>query len=608
MSVGTEIVTKFKFLGDLKPQQTFNANLGASIKALGAFAAASKIAAVGAFAWANSMFGPIDKMGNLAIETNNSAESMQQWNYVAEQNNSSAEALGQSMIVLTRRAGQYAKFGNGPAADAIKTLGLAVKNTDGTLKNSSDLMLDLSDKMQGLSEGEQLSMLRKLGIDRSMLQTLRMTREEIEEMQDTASKWGLVSQEDADAVMEYGGAMTELKYGLTAVQNTVAVGFAPMMTDMVSGFAAALKANKDWIVNGLKWLGGVIVSVSGFINRMWPVLAAIAAGFLIAKVAAIGFGTIMGVVFSPVVLITAAVLALLFIIDDLIVAFNGGQSVIADFFQEFFGIDIVPVLQGIVDVFKQFLGWIKDTMKPLISFYKNLFGAIAAVFKGDFSGAFDFVQAAFSDLGEYLMRLFDGVIAVLTGALNGLAEAFSWIGEHVSAVFKPVFDAISSMISAVSSLFKGDFGGAIDHIGDAFASLGEYILGIFTGAFNGIMGLWGKVAAYIKEKAMSMLPDWAIDLIGGAGSAVSDGVNAVKGAGSAVAGFFGFGDSASDAIPAPSESMGFAGAGAGSNSSVEQNIQMTVVSSDPQAAAAATAVKLQDSQQRAKALANRGGR
>lgn len=591
MAIANEIVTKFSFLGSLKPQQSFNANLSTSIKIMGAFAAASKVAAIGAFAWADSMFGPIDEMGNLAKETKNTTEALQQWNYAAEQNNSSAEAVTASMRELTLRTGEYAKFGGGSAKEAFEKLGLSAKNADGSIKNSSDLMLDLADSIQGMAEGEQLSILDKMGIDKSMLQTMRLTREELTALQEDANKWGLVSQEDADAVVAYGGAMADLKFGLTAVQSTVAVGFAPMMTDLVKGFANVLKANKDWIVDGLKWLGNVIVSVSGFVSRMYPFLIAIAVGMGIAKLATFGFAKALAVVFSPVVLITAAIVAVLLIIDDLIVAFQGGQSVIADFFQEFFGVDILPALQSIVDVFIQFVGWVEDAMDPLLGFFKNIFGAIGALFRGDLTGAIDFVWVAINDLADFTSK-------VIIDAVNKVAGIFEWLGGFAGEVFKPFFDYMSSMFSALGAALKGDFDEALSHVGDAFGSLGDFILGVFTGAFNGVMGLWGKVAAYIKEKAMNMLPSWVVDLLSGAGSALDTASGAVSGAWDNAKNFFSMG---------PDEAVSMSSSGGTSNSNVEQNIQMTVMSSDPQAAATAVTGKLQDSQRRAKNLAKRGG-
>lgn len=465
-----EIVTKFKFLGNLAPQRTFNENLKVSIGALGAFAAASKLAAVGAFAWASGMFGPIDTMGNLASETNNSAAALTKWGYVATQNNSGVEQMASSMTNLTMRMGEYAKFGTGSAKEAIESLGLSVKNTDGTIKNSSETMLDIADAMRGLSEGEQLSMLDKLGIDASMLQTLRMTRGEIIALQDEAGAMGVVSDEDTENVLAFGNAMGKLKFGMTAVQNMVAVAFAPMMTDLVGGFSDALAANRDWIVSGLKWLGQVIVATSGFVSRMWPILLGIAAAFVIAKIAAIGFGSVLATIFSPVVLITAAIVAVVLIIDDLITAFQGGKSVIADFFMEFFGWDIVPVLQGIVDAVMWVVDAAMNLFSPFFDYLSSMFKAVVALFTGDWDGAMGHLGDAFSSLGEFIMGIFTGAFDAIMGLWGKVAsfikeKAMGMLPQWAIDLLGGVGGAVSSAGDAISGAAGSLWSGAKSLVG-----------------------------------------------------------------------------------------------------------------------------------------------
>jgi len=111
-----------------------------------------------------------------------------------------------------------------------------------------------------------------------------------------------------------------------------------------------------------------------------PVFAVVAGGFLVAKIAALGFAGVMGVILSPVVLITAGVAALLLIVDDLIVAFNGGNSVIASFFKDTFDIDIVKVL---TEAFKYLMTYGID---PIIEGFKLLWSYWVEISKAILSG------------------------------------------------------------------------------------------------------------------------------------------------------------------------------------------------------------------------------
>jgi hypothetical protein len=332
MAVVNEVVTRFSFEGDLKPQWDFNQGLTSSIKLLSGMAAGVTAAAGAMFAWASSVFDSLDPMVQLSRETGVALESIQELGYAASVNGSSLDAVSASVREMTKRIGEFEQMGGGPAKEVVEKLGISFRNANGEIKAADEVMMDLTESMQGMTEAERMNVLDKLGIDQSMIQLLSLTGDEIDGLRARAQRLGIATQEQGDAVAAYNDSLTTLKFGMQGVQNMVAVGFAPVMGDLVERFVELLEANHDLIVNGLTWLGDVVTSTVGMLQRMWPVFAAIAAGFVIAKVAAIGFGGVMSVVLSPVVLITAALVAAILIIDDLIVAFQGGESVIADFF------------------------------------------------------------------------------------------------------------------------------------------------------------------------------------------------------------------------------------------------------------------------------------
>ncbi|MBA3117700.1 hypothetical protein CB002_019450, partial [Salmonella enterica] len=55
MAIVNELITKFGFIGDLAPQETFNANLKASIGLLAGFGAAIAGSAAGVAGWVTSV-------------------------------------------------------------------------------------------------------------------------------------------------------------------------------------------------------------------------------------------------------------------------------------------------------------------------------------------------------------------------------------------------------------------------------------------------------------------------------------------------------------------------------------------------------------------------
>jgi Phage-related minor tail protein. len=384
MAVVNEVVTRFSFQGDLRPQREFNTGLDSSIKLLAGVAAGITAASGAMFAWANSIFNTIDPMVQLSRETGVSLESIQELGYAASVNGSSLDAVSASVREMTKRIGEFEQLGTGPAKEVVENLGISFRDANGEIKAADQVMLELTDTMAGMRASERMNVLDKLGIDPSMIQLLSLTSEEVEGLRARAQRLGVVTQEQGGAVDSYNDSLTTLRFGMQGIQNMVAVGFAPMMEDLVDRFVNLLEANQDLIMNGLNWLGEVVASTMGMLERMWPIFVAVAAGFAIAKVAAIGFGGVMSIILSPFVLWTAAILGAILIIDDLIVAFQGGKSVIADFFESFFGIDIRPALQAIVAVVEETVALMIEVFSPAVDAIGSIFKAVVAIIQGDF--------------------------------------------------------------------------------------------------------------------------------------------------------------------------------------------------------------------------------
>lgn len=448
MAIVNELITKFGFVGDLAPQETFNANLKASIGLLAGMGAAIAGSAAGIASWVTSVSESIDPLVQFGRETGIAVETIQTLGYAAEVNGSSVDALQASLGEMTKRVGEFVSTGEGEAKDVASRLGLQFKTLNGEVKSSDVIFRELADKLHGMSQAEKFSVLDKMGIDRSMVQLLSMTGAEIEGFQHKAEALGVVTQEQADLFADYNDSLTTLGKGFDGIKFQVAIGFVPVLKDLIDGFVDFLIANKDLIQNGLKHLGEIIFSVMGMIRRMAPIVAVITAGFIAWKIAAIGLRTVLGTIFSPVVLITAAILAVILVIDDLLTAMEGGQSVIADFFKDTWGIDIVPGLLAIKDAVMVVVDFIIDSFKVGVENIKLMFSALWKLLTGDFQGAWDDVVGIFDNTVEHLKKPF---IAFIDWAKNIFAGLGDYIGNVISNAASSAWDATKSFFG-----FGGD--------------------------------------------------------------------------------------------------------------------------------------------------------
>lgn len=419
MTVVNELVSRFSFVGDLSPQRDFNKGLAQSITLLGGFATAMIASAGGLFAFVAAGTEASDKLTDLSAETGVAVEALQELGFAAELSGSSAEQMQSSLAGLSKVAGDAARdLGRGKKA--FDDLGISVKDSNGTVKTADVLFGELGAKFRqlGTDSATQKSIIASLGLDPSTLQLLNATSEEVAALVEQSRRLGIVTTEQAEASAKFQDSLAIAKFGVSALRQQVAIGLAPAMTDITNRFVGFLEANHELIEGGLKYLGEIIISVIGFIERMAPVVLIAAAAFGIATLATGGFATVMGIVLSPVVLITAAIVALLLIVDDLITAFQGGQSVIADFFMEFFGIDIVPVLHGVVDAFMGMVNSIVALIGNLWEVWTQFSAGIVKIFTGDWEGGIELIMSAFNGLGEIIKNVFLGIFDFLAAALG----------------------------------------------------------------------------------------------------------------------------------------------------------------------------------------------
>lgn len=428
-TIVNDLVTKFSFEGTTAPITGYNDALTRSLKLLGGMLAGLQAVGAATAYWANGVLTGVDSLDALSRQTGIAVGKMQELNFIAEQSQSSTDAMQSSIRGLHATIGTAAIQGS----EDFARLGISVRDASGHVKSADRVLEEVRQRFvsMNLTLREQGHFASALGIDASLIQMLNRTSDEMAGLRDRARELGTLTEEQTAQAAEYRKSMNAMWFSINSVKQLVAVGMAPELANMAKQFTKLLSENKDWIVNGLKatakWIGNFMAAI----NRLMPFIAGLAAGFVALKIGAIGFGTVMGTIFSPVVLITGAIVAILAAVDDLIVAFRGGKSVIRDFFQETFGVDIVPILKEAVEV----AGYLFD----------------------------------------YTME---------------------WIGA--------IWDFFKGFLTGIGQMFSGDILGGLETVWNAFATLGDKIIEVFRDAF-----------AWIRDAAMDILPQWAVDLIEG---------------------------------------------------------------------------------------------
>lgn len=375
--VASELVNKISFVGSLTPLDKLNKGLTNSI-AFGAAAFASyKTAALGIQLFVSMTLDSITQTKRLSKDLGVGIESLQQWEYVAKMSGGSAEGLQESMRGLAERVGEFAKFDSGEGKEVFEALGISVKDSEGKVKSADLVMQDLRKSMQKLGSSEQISIANKLGLDKSMLGTLRLTDEQFAHLQDRAKAFGVVTEEQAKIIDNYQLSMKDLGHGLDSIRMQMAISLAPALTKSTEAFTEMLVQNREMIQNGFKQgteiIGGFIGALKNTKEILFQVLEntiGLDKGLWLLGAAILYVNRAMYL--NPMGIFIAGAILAIGVVDDLIVAFDGGESVIKDFFASF-DVDIVKALTGAFDV-------LKGTWNGLIAIALRLSESVLALF------------------------------------------------------------------------------------------------------------------------------------------------------------------------------------------------------------------------------------
>lgn len=463
MAQVTELVTKFSFKGSLSPLNQFNGGLGKAIKGLGLYTVAMKATVGVVMAFAGSILKSADAQVQLSNNTGVSIERIQELGYAASVSGSSAAALEQSISGLNSSIGKAARVGSAE----FSRLGISVRDANGKIKNADQVLSEVGQRFKSLniSMSEQRTIAQSLGIDPSLVQMLNKTSGEMAEMTKKARAFGLITSEQKKHIEAFNNSITTLKFAFQSIGRQLSIALAPIMTNIVKKFTDFLQANQDLIKGGLEKLAKVLFFISEAVDRFIKLIFSVVDAIGGWKNALV----LLGIIFltTPIGQFIAMITMIILIVDDLITAFQGGDSVIRNFFLDAFGFDIVPGLKAIVAEVQWFLGKIGD----ILSGVKEIFIGIFTL-DGD--------------------RIMSGINTVLEGIKNILIRQLSDIVGLLSSVFgfdpKPVMQNIVAGVNWLFDKIKNILGGA-----------GEIIKGIFTLDGDMILGGVGKIVDSIRD-------------------------------------------------------------------------------------------------------------
>ena len=236
-----------------------------------------------------------DNILTLSTNTGIAAETLQEYQYMAELTDTSLETITGSMAKLIRNM-QNAKNGTGNAAAAFAAMGVSVTDANGELRDNEEVFTEVIDKLGKMSNETQrdayaMDIFGRSAQDLNSL--IAVGKDGIAAFAKEAHDMGYVLDEETLASLgAVDDALQRLDNFMTMIKNTIGAALAPAVMELADSLQAWAQS-VDWeqVGQDVAEVGGAIKDFVMFVlengDDILTVIAGVGAGFATWKVVGI---------------------------------------------------------------------------------------------------------------------------------------------------------------------------------------------------------------------------------------------------------------------------------------------------------------------------------
>lgn len=497
--------------------------LGKGVKTAAKWGAAivggATAAAGGMMKFAQSAASTTDNVDKMSQKIGISRQAYQELDFICSQSGTSVDKLSTGMKSLR------GAMANDKNAEIFNSLGVAITDADGKLRDSEAVMWDTMNALQGVSNETEKAVLAQKLFGKSGTELMPLLNGEsgsIDEMKNKAHELGLVM---SDEMIDNGVALTD---SLDQVKRA----FSAIITQLGGAFMPVIKQVADKVQSFLPYVQQAIAQLTpilmGMFEKILPVLFELAETLLpvifdmFEQLLPI-FQEIVTTVL-PIIVELIAQLAPVFaqIIQELLPLFVEFIQQIAPLLIEF----VQQVLPLIVQLVQQLLPFIVQIVQELLPFLVQIFQQVLPIITQIITAILPVIIDLLSQVLPPLLQIVQAILPVLlqlfnsimpiikmladtflpiittllkalTPILNVLAELFGGVlGDAINSVttaLQPLFDILNGLISFITNIFKGNWEDAWNAIVDVFKGIFNLIPTAIEGMINGAIWVINKL-------------------------------------------------------------------------------------------------------------------
>jgi|GEM_PF-6734497 hypothetical protein len=226
------------------------------------------VAITGTFAlMTKSVISYNEEIYRMSEQTGLSVETLSRLKYVAEQNESSFEAVATGIKFLSKNMYE-AQTAGGAFADKFNNINVEFKNADGTLRKTEDVFFDIANHFYNMADGaaktgQAMDLFGRQGA--ALIPILDLGADGLKRAWEEADRLGItLTETNAKALDKFGDNMSQIKNATMGLWITIVNYMAPALTDLAKKVTDFIVKLREWAEENPRLAKAITEFVIGF--------------------------------------------------------------------------------------------------------------------------------------------------------------------------------------------------------------------------------------------------------------------------------------------------------------------------------------------------------
>ena len=233
----------------------------------GVLALGAGLSAAGVVAFAKGAIDAADNMRDLSQKTGVSVENLSRFQQAAEKSGTNIDEVGKAMIKLGKNMYEAARTGSGPAASALREIGLSATDASGRLVPADEQMLRITEKLSQIPDAGRRS---ALAIDLMGKSATNLVPMFMEGRQAIEGLNATMSTEFANKADAYNDSLAATKAVFGQIGMEIADQLLPYLSSAVDWISRVGIGFRTYIVENQEPIRQTIETIAGIGKSLGP--------------------------------------------------------------------------------------------------------------------------------------------------------------------------------------------------------------------------------------------------------------------------------------------------------------------------------------------------